>query len=189
MMLVTTMKMKTAKLIKLLTKIRNTVQFNLGRDPKGPTHVKTTFNCTKGKPKASLTNNSHNGSVISLYPEFGHHNRDCSWILRLEKMSHDSNSDGGWISISLDEFKRASNNHAKIEIYNLKTMELVFEIDQDLLTYKQLNFYHDIRNAFNIFSVTLSLKTKQKICSNFKAYVELSIHHTKIQSFFFDMLV
>ena len=53
-----------------------------------------------------------------------------------------------WITISLDVFEMASNNHAKIEIYNLETHELIFQIDQDLATSKQLNFYHDIRNAY-----------------------------------------
>lgn len=104
-------------------------------------------------------------------------------------MPQDSNGDA-WISISLDVFKRAPNNHAKIVIYNLETMESVFEIDQDLLTYEQLNFHHDIRHAFSIFLLKFLMKTKQKIFyfKNFKAYLELSIHHTKIQSFFFDML-
>ena len=42
----------------------------------------------------------------------------------------------------------ASNNYAKIEIYNLETMELVFQVDKDLETSRQINFYHDIRNAY-----------------------------------------
>ena len=54
MMLLTTMKMKTAKLINLLIRIRNTVQFNLGRDPKGPAHVKTTFTWNKGKSRSAF---------------------------------------------------------------------------------------------------------------------------------------
>ena len=93
---------------------------------------------------------------MSSYPHFGHHNRDCSWLLRRETLthSHDSYSPGGsWISISLDVFEMGSNNHAKIEIYNLETMELVFEIDQDLETYQQLNFNHDIRNVFAIAAI------------------------------------
>ena len=66
---------------------------------------------------------------------------------RAQSNNHDS-SDRSWISISLDAFEMASNNYAKIEIYNLETMELVFQIDQDLETSRQLNFYHDIRNAY-----------------------------------------
>ena len=43
----------------------------------------------------------------------------------------------------------ASNNYAKIEIYNLETLELVFQIEKDLETSRPINFYHDIRNAFS----------------------------------------
>ena len=68
--------------------------------------------------------------------------------------SYDS-SGGSWITISLDVFEMASNNYAKIEIYNLETMKLVFQIDKDLDTSRQLNFYHDIRNAYAFFRETI----------------------------------
>ena len=71
--------------------------------------------------------------------------------------SYDS-SGGSWITISLDVFEMASNNYAKIEIYNLEKMELVFQIDQDLETSRQLNFYHDIRNAYAFFGGPFSHK-------------------------------
>ena len=93
----------------------------------------------------------------SLYPQFSHHNRDCSWILRRAQSTNYDSSDRSWISISLDVFEMASNNYAKIEIYNLETMELVFQIDQDLETSRQLNFYHDIRNAYAFLKYENSL--------------------------------